>query len=836
MKLFKNFLLLTTLTIFFTASLYAEENLHLLKWGDLPSLSEYTDVVPLYDNPDWQISVSGENWQKLTIPFYVTDIPEFSVKCTFTYKKNETNNDLYLISYGIKGSARIYLNNSLVHYQPNNYAPFKIKIDKSLLKEQNTFKIVIHNPLKAVEGFPQFVRQFSEKHSLGITRPLFLARKKLNDVEIIKVMLARQNNGFFAAYSYRLNFNTSIPKFKGKVTVEEELLDQDDNRLSIRLFNIDTTSLKNLISSKSKISEDALWSVDAPKWVKLKITLKKNYSQFFQAQKSFALRYLSYRDNRIFLNGQPFIIKGINYYENLTRFNNVKEFNTQLKKDFKFIKDSGFNAVRLPHYLPGKFIVQTADSIGLLLFAELPVQRLPKELFLNDNLLENSISTLNQLAEFYNNNPSFAAVGLGTEIPAHSTAAQKFMLILKGIVANKSNCLSYISPIPAKSLPSERLSDFYILDIYRPLSDYTSNLLPYALAGKIGINNPEIIYQWDADIAGQKHLNFLNQEIKAAVNRKDLNGGFIESFADWQMEYALSTTINSEQPYIFPSGLFTINGDKKAWVDDANKLWQDNSYSGFLNYNINKSTNFFSILLFFTTIFFFAFVRRQYRLRENLKRSIYHPYGFFVDIRERRIIPIFNSILVGIFTTLIIASFLGAYIYYYHDSNWVQEMLSVVFIDKSSFNYYLSISSSPVEILLVISVILLTFPFIISLVLKFFGFFSKEHFRYRQGVAISFWSAIPFLFMLPVSFAAYHLMQYELMQRYLLYIFILFFIWTQFRLINGVRVLFIVKTGKVFTWMFISYFVPLVTFWLLLNPKHFWIEYLKLLFSSRTLF
>ena len=191
---------------------------------------------------------------------------------------------------------------------------------------------------------------------------------------------------------------------------------------------------------------------------------------------------------------------------------------------------------------------------------------------------------------------------------------------------------------------------------------------------------------------------------------------------------------------------------------------------------------------------------------------------------------------MGIFTTLIIASFLGAYIYYYHDSNWVQEMLSVVFIDKSSFNYYLSISSSPVEILLVISVILLTFPFIISLVLKFFGFFSKEHFRYRQGVAISFWSAIPFLFMLPVSFAAYHLMQYEIMQRYLLYIFILFFIWTQFRLINGVRVLFIVKTGKVFTWMFISYFVPLVTFWLVLNPKHFWIEYLKLLFSSRTLF
>ncbi|GEM_PF-1864252 len=836
MKSLNKFPYIFTLSIFFTLALHAEENLHLIKWGELPSHDEYIDVTTLYDNPTWQISVSGENWQKVTIPFYVTDIAEFSVKCSFPYNDAEQGNAIYLISYGIKGIARIYLNNTLIHYQPNNYAPFKIKIENGLLKEQNNLKIVIHKPSKADEGFPAFVKQFSEKQALGITRPIFLARKKQNDIHIIRVMLAKQNNDFFAAYSYRLNFNAPIPKFKGKVTVEEELLDQNNKRLSIRLFNMDTTSLKNLISSKVKINEDALWSMDSPKWVKLNITLKKNYSRFFNAQKSFALRDLSYKRNRIFLNDKPIIIKGINYYENLTRFSSANELYKRIKEDFNFIKQAGFNALRLPHYLPGKYIVQTADSLGLLIFSELPIQRLPKELFLNDNLLENSISTLNRLAEFYNNNPSFAAIGLSTEIAAHNASAQKFILILKGIVANKLNCLSYISPIPTKYFPTEKLADFYLLDIYRPLEDYASNIQDYTLAGKIAINNPEVIYKWDNDITGQKHLKFLNLEIKSAVNRANLNGGFIESFSDWKMEYALSTTISSKFPYIFPSGLFSINGKKKAWIDNPNKLWQDNSYGGLLNYSTDKSTNFFSILLFFTTIIFFAFVRRQYRLRENLKRSIYHPYGFFVDIRERRIIPIFNSILVGLFTTLITASFLGAYVYYYHDSYWIQEMLSVIFIDKSSFNYYLSVSSSPWKILLTISLILLAFPFIISLILKFFGFFSRERFRYRQGVAISFWSAIPFLFMLPVSFVAYHLMQYDLAQRYLLYIFIIFFIWTQFRLINGIRVLFIIKTGKVFTWMLISYTIPLVVFWLILNPKHFWIEYLKLLFSSRALF
>ena len=223
-------------------------------------------------------------------------------------------------------------------------------------------------------------------------------------------------------------------------------------------------------------------------------------------------------------------------------------------------------------------------------------------------------------------------------------------------------------------------------------------------------------------------------------------------------------------------------------------------------------------------------------MRENLKRAIYHPYGFFVDIRERRIIPIYNSVLIGLFTTLIIASFIGAYIFFFYNSQWMQEILSVIFINKSYFNYYLSISSSPLNSLLLISSLLLIFPFIISLVLKFFSFFSKENFRYRQGVAISLWSAIPFIFMLPISFFAFHLLQYESIQIYLLYIFMFFLIWTQFRLINGIRVLFIVKTMKVFTWMLLSYIIPITFFWFLINPNHYWIEYLKLLFSAKVIF
>jgi hypothetical protein len=795
-------------------------------------MTDYAEITPLYSDASWEISVSGNNWQKVSLPFFADDIPAITVKCTFA---DTSKQPLYLISYGIKGIAHVYLNNTLIHYQPNNQSPFKIKLKQDLLKQQNELKIIIHRPLKGDDGFPQFVRQFKEKYSLGIIRPIFLAKNKLNDIEIKKIMLAKEKNDFYTVFSYQLNIRSKFPKMGRKVTVEEELLDKNNKRISIRLFSIDTTSIKELISSKAKIPESALWDIQNPQRIKLKITLKKNYSPFFRSEKFFALRDLSYKENRFWLNGKRITIKGVNYYETLYRYQNI-DIHKQVKKDLIFLKNSGFNAIRFPHYIPGKFLVQTADSLGLLLFAELPLQRLPKELFLNDNLLENSILSLDQLANFYNNNPSFAAISLGQEITPQNPAAQKFLLILKGIVSGRTNFLSYMSPIPKMPLPAEKLADFYILDIYRPIASFKGSLLPYALAGKIGFITPGIISKWDKNISSQKHFNFINQEYNYAISHKNLNGGFIESFSDWKMEYPLASTINSEDPFIFPSGFFSINNTIKSWASEISSLLQIKSYTKPLNYPNTQSTNFFSILLFFASIFFFTFVRRHYRLRENLKRSINHSYGFFVDIRERRIIPIFNSILVGIFIALIIAAFIASYVYYYHNSVWMQEIISVFLVKKNYFNTYLSISSSPAKMTLFFSIILIIFPFIVSPVLKFFSFFSRERFRFRQGVAIAFWSAIPFLFMLPVSFAAYHLLKYQNMQVYLLYIFILFFIWTQFRLINGIRVLFIVKMGKVFIWMLVSYLIPLVTLWFLLNPEHFWIEYLKLLFSSSVLF
>ncbi len=812
-----------------------EKNVHFFKWGQIPQSTEYKEIIPLYNNPSWEISVSDDEWHPISLPFYITETPSFKVKCTFNYKLAGSETDLFIISYGIKGIAQFYLNGTLIHYQPNNYAPIKIKLNRSMIQSRNELTIIIRNPLKVEEGFPTFVKQFTEKRALGITRPIFIAENKINGIELTKISLIHQNDTFLANYAYLLNFNTAIPKFKGKVTVEEEFSLEDGTTIFKRIFNIDTTSLKSMITGKINVAHNTLWSIDTPKTVILKVTLKKNYSQFFQSSKTFALRSFNYKNNNILLNGKPLIIKGINYHENLFRFKDVK-FYQQIKKDLETIKKLGFNSIRLPHYFPGNYIVQISDSLGLLIFAELPVFRFPKQLFSNDNLLENSILTLNQLSDFFNTNPSFAAIGLGKEVPAHSPAVQKFMLILKGIISNKTNWLSYLSPIPNKPLPPEKLADLYVLDLYKPFTDFKFNSQPFALIGRLGILNPEIIYQWDSNISSQKHYTFLCQEVNTALKQKTLSGGFIESFADWTMEYKLSSTISKDQPDVFPSGIYSIGNKKKSWVDNLENIWELNSFSGFLKDTSSRSTNFFSILLFFSSIVFFSFVRRQYRLRENLKRAIYHPYGFFVDIRERRIIPIFNSVLMGIFTTFIIVSFIGAYIYYYHTSQWMQEILSVVFINKDYFNYYLLISASPLNTLLVISTILLLFPFFISLVLKFFSIFSRENFRYRQGVAISFWSAIPFLFMLPVSFFTYHLLEYDNFQIYLIYIFLIFLIWTQFRLINGIRVLFIVKTMKVFIWISLSYIVPIAIFWVLINPKHYWIEYLKLLFSANALF
>ncbi len=814
----------------------ADSQIYFYSWGSHPALSD-ENIIPL---ENWQIAGSEDLWQNIPVPFFITGLERFKIQAAFTLSGREQKGRYVLICHGLKGAARIYLNNRLFRFKNNDGVPFRLEFDNDDLHEdgQNILRMDLEIPQSADRGFPDYVHLFSEASYLGITRPLFIRFEPNNRIEGFKASLQSiENQTARIAISYQAALDPQLPEDERDISVSERIESGQGEMLSRSGTKLSADSPFRSVQFSLPVS--SLWTPENPRMLAAEITVRHN-NQIIAA-KTFKFGVKKFENNRgqFFLNDEAIIIRGVNYYENLYSFKD-KDYYDLIQSDFSAIKSLGFNAIRFPHYIPDPAMICIADSLGLMLFAELPIYRYPEPLYLNDILLENSKNSIKNLAPFYYKSPSLTAIGIGQEIPIYKSSAQKFMLILKSFVSSNLPAPSYLSPVPGASHSLELSADFYVLDLYEPLQAYPGlgriGRTAYLLAGKAGIVKNENINAWDSDLSNMKRVTFLQREIQVMLNDLKLQGGFIESYSDWLADTPTHLTVKDSNATLMPHGLFTEDRRLKHWAKNLSGLWDAESEPLVLDTAEGKRTNFFSILLFFASILFFAVYRQRPRLRENLRRAFRHSYGFFVDMRERRIIPLFNSFMVGGFAALIIGTYFSSFFYYYSDSYGMQELISLFLIPVGIFDEYLILSSHPATLTVVFFFVFFLYPVFVSIILKLISIFSGERIRFRQGLAIGLWSGVPLFFMLPISLIVYHLMHYPRLELYLSYILVFFIIWAHIRIINGIRVLFLTKVGKVFIIILLSYIVPFFIFWAVFRPEPHWYDYFKLLLSGRGFF
>jgi len=778
----------------------------------------------------WQAKMKDDSWQNITFPYFQAGQTELALRTAFKLTAGIDSLPLLVIADGISGSCAIYLNGQATAFHPNDTGPFFIKLPQTNIKNENLLELILESSTDVESGFPGYVQNYTEQKVLGIKQVPRILIKREKIVQNFKIELDKIEKKAKLVYSYNLN----LPESKYKYRIDEVFYPHRFKRT--RFVSAGNTT----ISGKLSTSINNLWTPENPVLMRTQIKISGVNKTLFDETYNYGLRDLKLRADKIFLNGEQIIIRGINYYNNSQRIK-TKDYWQILTSDFRAIKQLGFNAVRLPHYLPDLSMLQIADSIGLLLFAELPIQRFPQPLFYSDALLENAKSAISNLSLFTAFHPSLAAIGLGQELSLTDAATQKFMFILKDMAHRKLNILTYVSPIPKESLPIEKIADFYMFDVYRPLHKYPKDLISdknvYLLAGKVGCVRNEPATDWDNDPASQEKIKFLKREFDVLYPSLNLQGGFVDSYMDWRLELPNHQSVhNDNKEHICPSGLYDIQGRAKHWLEDLTTLWDDKS-SELLAITARKAdTNFFSLLVVFSSLLFFAIYRKQPRMNENMRKAIRHPYGFFVDMRERRIIPLFNSFWVGGYAAILLGVIFSSTIYYNHDSYIIQEISAVFLAPMGLYESYLTLSSNPYYLTLIVFLLLLFYPIFVSFVLKIIAIIGGERIRYRQGLAIGLWSGVPLLFLLPLSLFNYQILLLEKYQTYLALILLFFVIWAHYRIINGIRVLFITKLRKVLAAMLLSYLIPLIIFWTVFKPTTHWLEYLDLLIQARSLF
>ena len=110
-----------------------------------------------------------------------------------------------------------------------------------------------------------------------------------------------------------------------------------------------------------------LWSPDSPSLHEVSINLST--LQPFNLSTRFGIRTVEARDRRIWLNGEPIFLKGVNRHEQNGEFGAATS-EAQMVRDLQLVKSLNANFVRGAHYQQSQRFLDLCDEMGVLVWEE----------------------------------------------------------------------------------------------------------------------------------------------------------------------------------------------------------------------------------------------------------------------------------------------------------------------------------------------------------------------------------------------------------------------------------------------------------------------------------
>jgi beta-glucuronidase len=303
-----------------------------------------------FPTPETQILVPGSwnaiprFWQFEGIAWYRTQLDI------------QNSGDYRLVFGGVFYMAKIWIDGKFVGEHEGGYSPFSFIIN-NLLTGKHELIVKVDNllsdhslPMHNTDWFPYG----------GITRPVYI--ESINSLYINKLFII---NKFVSADSAEFAVQLSVTNRTGKNT-----------RQSIQFFingNIEKTQSIMFLSGLNDIEfhitykHPALWSCSKPSLYLCRALIGDNIDDQYER---IGIRKFSIDGNKILLNGERFIICGVNHHDDHPDWGSALP-SSIIRNDIEIIKRLYGNTVRC-HYPPSELFMDMCDLHGLVFMSEIP--------------------------------------------------------------------------------------------------------------------------------------------------------------------------------------------------------------------------------------------------------------------------------------------------------------------------------------------------------------------------------------------------------------------------------------------------------------------------------
>jgi beta-glucuronidase len=356
----------------------------------------YIDKYTLQVPGDW-------NHQKPEFTYYEGTIwYKKSFDFENTSQENTSKENRFFLYFGaVNYRADVYLNGKKLGMHKGGFTPFNFEVPASLLKPKGNFLVVKVDNKRYADEVPTLNTDWWNYG--GFTRDVKLLTVPQTFIEDFVLQMKRSPTGKVASTGAELE---GWIKLNGTPAAEETFTVE----IPELKFKKEVKSTGQQTALNFKLPKLQLWSTDAPKLYKVIVRSTSD-----QTQDNIGFRTIEARGTQVLLNGKPVFMRGICIHgeraDEVRRAYSAADARRLLGQ----AKELGCNMVRLAHYPHDESMTRLADSLGILVWSEIPVYWTID--FGNPEVLAKAKGQLEEMITRDHNRASIIIWSVGNETP-----------------------------------------------------------------------------------------------------------------------------------------------------------------------------------------------------------------------------------------------------------------------------------------------------------------------------------------------------------------------------------------------------------------------------------
>ena len=354
----------------------------------------------------YSLRVPGDwNAQKPELQYY-----EGSVwyQKSFDYRKANARHRLFLYFGAVNYRADVYLNGKKLGMHKGGFTPFNFEIPDSVLKPTGNFLVVRVNNKREAAEIPTLNTDWWNYG--GITR----------DVQLVEMPVAAIGD-----YTLQLKPTKAGNEVQGWVLLNHSV---PGEKITIEIPALKVKQQFPVLNGKAAV-QFALpafqhWSPETPVCYQVIIT-----SSADKLTEQIGFRTVQVNGKQLLLNNKPVFLRGISIHGEIPQEARRAYSREDALQLLGWAKELGCNMVRLAHYPHDEQMTRLADSLGLLVWSEIPVYWTID--FTSKEVLEKAKRQLKEMITRDRNRASIIIWSVGNETPVSETRTQFMRSLLE---------------------------------------------------------------------------------------------------------------------------------------------------------------------------------------------------------------------------------------------------------------------------------------------------------------------------------------------------------------------------------------------------------------------